>query len=143
MMNVNTGRAEALTKIDVVEKKYNAKWVGQFCLKTKDGAWQGDTCADVYFQEVPPEQGYSQYFGLLNQGGKLYITSAESAVEGIINCVVAMDGEIIYSRFRHDMRCSADGSVFIDGGREYIRTNSQNTIPVSYTHLDVYKRQGN
>jgi hypothetical protein len=121
LTTVNSGRNEAQFNIEAVEKKYNAKFVGQFCLRTREGAWQGDDCADVYYQEKPPVEGYSNYFGLIIQGGTTYITSGASGVEGIIDAVEADDGTIIYSRYRHDYRTSDDGSVFIDGGRDYVK----------------------
>ena len=120
-ITVNTGRADAQCIIDKVEAKYNAKWVGQLAMKDKYGNWTGDSCGDVYYQETPPVEGYSHYFALIIQGGTLYITSGASAVEGIIAGVIANDGEIVYSRYRHDMRHSTDGSTFIDGGRDYVR----------------------
>ena len=118
---VNSGRADAQFNIEKVEAKYNAKFVGQLALKTRDGGWSGDSCGDVYYQEVPPVEGYSKYFALIIQGGDAYITSGASAVEGIIAGVIADDGEIVYSRYRHDMRYSTDKSTFIDGGRDYVR----------------------
>lgn len=122
LTTVNTGLADARFKVEVIEKKYNAKFVGQFCLRTIGGGWQGDDCADIYYQETPPVEGYSNYFGMVWQGGTAYITSGASGVEGIISAVEADDGEIIYSRYRHDMRYSEDKSVYIDGGRDYVRS---------------------
>jgi len=118
---VNSGRDDAQCIIEKVEAKYNAKWVGQLALKTRDGGWSGDSCGDVYYQATPPVEGYSNYFALIIQNGTLLITSGASAMEGIINGVIADDGEIIYSRYRHDMRYSTDKSTFIDGGRDYVR----------------------
>lgn len=120
-ITVNSGRSDAQFNIEKVEAKYNAKFVGQFALKTKDGGWSGDSCGDVYYQEKVPVEGYSNYFALIIQMGSTYITSGASGVSGIINGVIADDGEIIYSRYRHDYRTSTDGSTFIDGGRDYVR----------------------
>ena len=117
---VNNGRDDAQFDINKVEIKYGAKFVGQFCVKTRDGGW-ANSPADVYWQAVPPIKGYSNYFALIQQHGTVYITSGASAVEPLINAVVAKDGEIIYSRFRHDYRTSTDGSADIDGGRDYVR----------------------
>jgi hypothetical protein len=118
---VNNGRADAKFNIEKVEEKYKAKFVGQLCLRTAGGGWHGDDCGDVYYQETPPVEGYSNYFALIYQNGGTYITSGASAVEGIIDGVIALDGEVIYSRYRHDYRTSTDGSTFIDGGRDYVR----------------------
>ena len=42
-------------------------------------------------------------------------------------------GEEIESTYTHDFRSCKCGACAVDGGHEY--------LPVSYTHLDVYKRQ--
>tara|TARA_R110000868_G_C10515850_1_gene732604 strand:- start:8 stop:487 length:480 start_codon:yes stop_codon:yes gene_type:complete len=116
---VNNGRADCVVKIETVEKKYNAKYVGQLCLKTKDGSW-AESPAEIFWQPTPPA-GYSNYLGLIIQGGTLYITSGAAAVEPVISGAIAADGEIIYSRYRHDYRTSKDGTIWIDGGRDYTR----------------------
>lgn len=126
-MNINTGQADAICDIAKVETKYAANWVGQLSLRTRDGNWS-ETPADVYWQAKPPIEGYSNYFALIYKFGSLYITSGESAVAGTFSAVVADDGEVIYSRYQHDYRTSTDGSVFIDGGRNYCRTNITNAI---------------
>ena len=128
---INTGRADAICDIDKVEAKYNAKWVGQLPLHTIGNGWSEDSCGDVYYQETPPIEGYSNYFALIFQRGSLYITSGATAVVGIINGVKAKDGEIIYSRYRHDYHTSADGSVFVDGGRDYLKTNAVKSVELT------------
>jgi hypothetical protein len=50
------------------------------------------------------------------------ICDAITATQEDIWGVVANDGEVIYSRYRHDYRTSKDGSVMIDGGRDYTKT---------------------
>ena len=118
-VNVNNGRDDAQFKIDVIEAKYNAHFVGQFCLKTTAGYW-ANSPADVYWQATPPVEGYSNYFALICQGASVYITSGASAVEAPISAVES-DGEIIYSRYRHDFRTTKDGNAIIDGGRDYTK----------------------
>jgi len=125
LTTVNTGRADCVFDIAKVEQKYNAKFVGQLCMRTGDGQWAGDSAADVFYQEKPPVEGYSHYFALIMRNGVAYITSGASAVEGVINGVIADDGEIIYSRYRHDWRASTDKSTWIDGGRDYIRSGGK------------------
>lgn len=136
---VNNGRADTIVDIAAVETKYNAKYVGQFCLKTKYGSWATNS-AEVFWQEKPPIEGYSNYFALLIQDGSLYITSGQSAVDGIINAVEAKDGEIIYSRHRWDGRYSTDGTVFIDGGRDYVRRSGGGPlIPLKIVDGEFYQ----
>ena len=121
---VNNGHKDSIVKIKEVEDKYNAKYVGQMALRTIGGGWSEDVPGEIFWQETPPQEGYSNYFALFKRGGSLYITSGASAVEGVIDGTVADDGEIIYSRYRHDMRHSRDGSVWIDGGRDYTRSGT-------------------
>lgn len=107
--------------IDVkrVEKKYNATYVGDFCLKTKNG-WS-DSPVAIFWQETPPVEGYSNYFGIFVQNDTLYITSGASAFAEPIDGIVADNGEVIFSRYRHDFHESSDHSVMVDGGRDYMR----------------------
>lgn len=126
-MNINTGRDCAICNIATVEEKYKASWVGQMPIRLKNGDWS-ESPADVYWQETPPVEGYSKYFAIIHRDGVLYITSGASAVEGVFYAVVADDGEVIYSRCRHDYRESTDGSVTIDGGRDYCRTSITKVI---------------
>jgi hypothetical protein len=118
---VNNGRDQAQFNIEKVEAKYNAKFVGQFCLKTVGGGW-AESPADIYYVTNPDRSlGHSNYFGLIVQRGGVYITKGDSAVEPLITAAVADDGEIIYSKYRHDYNVSKDKSAWIDGGRDYTR----------------------
>lgn len=119
-LTVNNGKADSPLKISVIEKKYNAKYVGQFCLKDKYGNWVNSS-AEIFWQAVPPQPEFSNYFAIIIQNGTLMITNGASAVEGTIVGIRADDGEIIYSRYRHDYRISTDKSVMIDGGRDYTK----------------------
>ena len=106
-----------------VEKKYNAKYVGHFALNQGSG-WT-EIPAAVYYQETPPN-GYSKYMGLVvYPSGAVYITGAQSAADVVMVGIVADNGDVIYSRFRHDYRTSADDSVTIDGGRDYTKTSGR------------------
>ena len=130
LTQVNNGGENSIFKITDIEKKYNAKYVGEFCLKTRDGQWANEA-ASIFYQKTPPVAGYSHYFALIKRDGQIYITSGQSAVDGTIWGIKAKDGEIIYSRFRHDYRVSKDGSVFIDGGRDYTKSSLNELIPMN------------
>ena len=118
--------------VSAVEKKYNAVYVGDFCLKNKNGGWANEPAA-VFWQPTPPVEGYSHYFGLLMHGSTLLITSGQSAFDDPIVGLVADNGEVVYSRYRHDFRTSSDGSVSIDGGRDYVKTTGNTTHIVHLT----------
>ena len=102
-------------KIPLVEKHYNAKYV-------IDTEHDGKPVAVFYGAEAHPVSG-SHYFALYwTLDSQLMITDGSFIEDQRIFCVVADNGEIIHSRYRHDYRVSEDGSVFIDGGRAYLRT---------------------
>ncbi len=120
--------AEEIAKI---EKKYEAKYVCETCVKNKNGWVLKDVT--IFYQpdasKVP--EGGSQWFGIYWQrefpDGEspyhLVICNAITAVEQDITGIVAENGDIIYSRHRHDYRWSEDKTVMIDGGRDYDRHN--------------------
>lgn len=106
--------------IDKVEELKNAKFVCEVAVRLKNGGWSESPVA-IFWQETPPDPTYSNYFGLLMQGDTLYITSGQSAVEDGLTAIVASNGDLVYSAYRHDFRYSPDQSVWIDGGRDYVR----------------------
>src|SRR5690606_37070567 len=107
--------------------KYGAKYIGDFCLKTKDKGWSEQPAA-IFYQENPDVSlGHTHYFGLLIRDGCIFITKGDSAFEQGLTGIQHGD-EIIVSCFRHDYVKSHDGEVFVDGGRDYLRTNSSNIV---------------
>jgi hypothetical protein len=120
-------------KIEVVEQKYNAKYIGAWAVKTKDGGWSLHP-VEVFYQPVLKDPSHSHYFGIyVSHDGHVYICNAESAFSDPILGVVADDGEIVVSGYRHDYRTSTDGSAFIDGGRDYTRSNK---VAIKLTMVD-------
>jgi hypothetical protein len=110
--------------INQVEERYNAKYVGDFCIKTTSG-WT-DAPAAIFYTEHPDEaKGHTHYFAIyLNPSNPLsdfIITKGDSAFSQPIIGLVTEDGTVIFSRYGHDFRSTPDGS-FIDGGRDYCRT---------------------
>jgi hypothetical protein len=83
----------------------------------------GADCAVFYGSQPHPDSG-SRYFGLYYHplDGKLYVCNAADVEDIEISAVQADNGDIIYSRHRHDFRRSDDSSVWIDGGRDYVRS---------------------
>ena len=125
---------EQLAKI---EAHYSAKYVCETCIKTKSGAWANTSVSILYqddLSKVPA--GGSQWFGLFfkkespdpDSPTRLFIVNALSAVDQDIEGIVAANGDVIYSRYRHDYRHSPDESVWIDGGRDYTRFGFHNVI---------------
>ncbi len=121
--------AEELVKI---EAHYEATFVCESCVKNTKGGWANQSVS-IFYQADPAKvpEGGSQWFGLffreefpdLDGPILLCIVNAISAVEQDIDGIVAKNGDVIYSRYRHDYRWSPDQSVWIDGGRDYTRNN--------------------
>lgn len=120
-----------------IERKKNAKYVCETCLRNTSGGWSSTPVA-VFWNRDPANipEGGSPWFGLYFRPEypdpeapmMLYITNAISAVQHPIIGVVARNGDIVYSRYRHDYRRSPDGSVWIDGGRDYLHSGGGQTI---------------
>jgi hypothetical protein len=85
--------------------------------------YRGHTVEVFYGDTAHPVSG-SRYFALYygKDTLELMITDGSFIEKQQINAVIADNGEIVYSRDRHDYRQSEDGSVFIDGGRDYTRS---------------------
>lgn len=103
-----------------VENMYNAKYVFESCLKTRDGGWCNYPVA-IFYTETAHPRG-SNYMGLyVDDYGRLLITDGISATEEFNALQVGED--IIYSRYRHDYRVLNE--AFIDGGRDYVKYNPE------------------
>lgn len=115
-----------------IEDMKNAVYVCETCLQGRDGEWINQAVA-VFWNRDPdnvPHRG-SAWFGMFfklsypfskNDKGVLMVTNAISATQKPITGVVAKNGDVIYSRYRHDYRMSPDGTAMVDGGRDYLRT---------------------
>lgn len=111
-------------QISTIEKMKNAVYVCDTCIKTPMG-WQSDSSVAVFWNTNPDNipEGGSPWFGLhFDMDHRLMICNAITAVEEPITGVIAANGDIIYSRYRHDYRTSPDGTAMVDGGRDYFRT---------------------
>lgn len=118
---INKGEVTTGIDIERAEKHYNAHYVADLCLKLPSGHWHEEP-ASIFWVEKPEKPEYSNYFGLFIRDRGLMITNGLSAVDGIIfRGVKADNGEIIFSRYRHDFRKSADATAMADGGRDYYR----------------------
>lgn len=134
-------------KPEVVEEQYDAKYIGQFCLKNRDGNFVNDG-AFVFYQKKPHPRG-SNYFAIIHRPtipelgliGGVYITNAISVTER--EWFGALVGkEVVYSAYRHDYQ-SHNGAI-ADGGADYFKSNTAG-IPVKFKIQDgkIYLTQKN
>lgn len=126
---INKGKAECGISIENAEKHYNAIYVTDMCIRDKHGNWS-EQPVSIFWVEKPEKPEYSNYLGIFmafNDNGRnsVYLTNAISATEEPFYGVMADNGEIIYSRYRHDYRVSEDKTATADGGRDYFRGNGQ------------------
>jgi hypothetical protein len=118
--------------IDKVEALRNAKFVCEVAVKINE-TWT-DAPSAIFWQETPPNPDYSHYFALfskenlVSEDRAIYISSGEGAVGQPLDGIVAANGDIVYSAYRHDFRYSPDKSVWIDGGRDYVRYSPPATL---------------
>ena len=106
-----------------VEEKYSADYVCETELvnASKRGC---NIPGLVFYQQTPHPRGSNWFVLYFLNGNQLMIANAKNIVDTLIGGIVADNNEIVFSRYRHDMRSSQDGSVWIDGGRDYVRSGT-------------------
>lgn len=138
-----------LTQIDIddIQKHYNAKYVFESPLFIDD-RWE-DEPSLIFYNQIPHPTG-SNYFAIRKMSEartpRHFITNGISAVQDQqgnpieIAGILANNGDVIYSHCRHDFRKSDDGSVMIDGGRDYLRYSMESaTCQAKLVPLHVVK----
>ena len=115
--------------IPLVEKKYNAKYLLETCIKNLSGEWCNFPAAIFYAKEPHPDG--SNYFALYihPERGGVMITDGISAVKDVVFNGVDTGNGVLYSRYRHDYRVVNE--CMVDGGRDYFRSNG-NGKPVEF-----------
>lgn len=115
-----------MLKMEVIEEKYNAKYIGEFCYKQPTKGWLNQPMALFYTEEKHPEG--SNYMGILIQynpyteENTIIIVDGISAVEHEwIGVMDIRNNTILYSAFRHDYQ--THGELMADGGPEYTRSS--------------------
>lgn len=111
--------------IALIEEKYNAKYLLETCLKLSNGDWANFPSAVFYTEKAHPEGSnyFAIYFDIITN--RAHITNALPAIENIVFSGLEAEGEVVYSRYRHDYRGGKNGT-FVDGGRDYFRYGGDN-----------------
>lgn len=104
--------------IKTIEEKFNVKYVFESCLKNVKGEWVNFPAAIFYSEQAHPDG--SNYMAAYIDGEHIYVTDGQSAVNGVTYAGLEAEGEVVYSRYRHDYREGKNGA-FVDGGRDYFR----------------------
>lgn len=126
-----------------IEKKFNAKYIGEFSLKNKD-FWSDYPVAIFYTEKKHPEG--SNYFGILflnhflpEEKPSVFITNGISAAEATWTGVMNEKGEILYSGYRHDYQVYGD--LMIDGGQDYVRSSLHTLVEFKIVkdHIEIIR----
>lgn len=108
--------------INYIETKYNVSYIFESPIKDKNGNWLERPSLIFYSKKSHPEG--SNYLAISKVKGNTIILSNGISTTEPFTGIRAKNGDIIYSHYRHHFNTSEDGSVWIDGGRDYVRTNS-------------------
>jgi hypothetical protein len=98
-----------------------------------------ENIADVFYRETPHPEFGNRYFAVLFQYDKLYVANADRIEDFTFGMVENDDGDLEYSRSRHDYKEFKNGNS-IDGGRDYIR--SSGNVKVFVVRDGVMKHYG-
>ena len=81
----------------------------------------GDSIVDVFYRDTPHPKFGNRYFAVLFRDNVPYIANADEVEKLTFGLVQNDNGDMEYSRSRHDYKQFKNGNM-IDGGRDYIRS---------------------
>jgi len=81
----------------------------------------GDSIRDVFYRDTPHPKFGNRYFAVLFRDDVPYIANADEVEKLTFGLVQNDNGDMEYSRSRHDYKQFKNGNM-IDGGRDYIRS---------------------
>lgn len=81
----------------------------------------GDSIVDVFYRDTPHPKFGNRYFAVLFRNNVPYIANADEVEKLTFGLVQNDNGDMEYSRSRHDYKQFKNGNM-IDGGRDYIRS---------------------
>ena len=126
MKIINESKMFTHAQLELIEKKYNGKFVFESCIKEPHP--EGSNYFAIWFDDI----------------GCAMISNGISATEPFH--AIMVDETVYYSRYRHDHRDYGD--FFIDGGRDYTRSGGSRfedikncTLKVEKDKLTVYNNQ--
>jgi hypothetical protein len=115
----NTPRQYKLdqSNIEKIEKDRNCRFVCEWNVKQDDKILNDPML--IFWSDIPHPQG-SNWMALFYYND-WFVRDGITASQLPIECVVSNDKQVLFSKSRHDFRSSNDGSVSVDGGRDYTR----------------------
>jgi len=111
-----------ITNINKVEELYSEK--DGVPVKHVCTTEFGDSIVDVFYRDTPHPKFGNRYFAVLFRDNVPYIANADEVEKLTFGLVQNDDGDMEYSRSRHDYKEFKNGNM-IDGGRDYIRSSGK------------------
>lgn len=115
--------------IETVEKHYQAKYMGAWCIRDKHGNWTEQPVDIFYIANPDTSKGHTNYLGMFIKEGKFMVTDGSTAFSNSMVGIVTENNEVLVSHYRHDY-VTKDGFM-IDGGRDYTKTNCGRQVTVT------------
>jgi hypothetical protein len=103
--------------VEKIEKLRNCRFVCEWNV-VQDGKIHHDPML-IFWNDTAHPQG-SNWMALFYYND-WFVRDGITASQLPIECVVSNDKQVLFSKSRHDFRSSNDGSVIVDGGRDYTR----------------------
>ena len=103
--------------VEKIEQSRNCRYVCEWNVK-QDGKIHHEPML-IFWNDTAHPQG-SNWMALFYYND-WFVRDGITASQLPINCVVSNDKQVLFSKSRHDFRSSYDGSVSVDGGRDYTR----------------------
>lgn len=120
------------------------KFLGEFCVKNKDGGWVNMPVAMFYSENPDTSKGHKNYpFLYLDPiDGQLFVSALDKEqmdeqrkVRGVY-CTLC--DSAFFSQFRHDyVNCECDNEAFVDGGRDYFKAGAKDMTKVIQVEFDL------
>ena len=108
-----------ITNINKVEELYSEK--DGVPVKHVCSTEFGHSIVDVFYRDTPHPKFGNRYFAVLFRDNVPYIANADEVEKLTFGLVQNDNGDMEYSRSRHDYKRFKNGNM-IDGGRDYIRS---------------------
>lgn len=108
-----------LERIRRIEKLRNCRYVCEWNTLDNQGN-VNESPMLIFWNDTPHPQG-SNWMALFSQSGEWYVRDGITASRMPILAYVSDDGQAVFSKYRHDFRSSRDGTITVDGGRDYTK----------------------
>lgn len=119
--------------VDSVEMRHDCRYVCEWPTIDKQGEISSHPSM-IFWNDTAHPQG-SNWMALFKSNSEWYVKDGITASLLPICCIISKDREVLFSKHEHDYRTSKDGSITVDGGREYVRIIRHEMWPIEEVWL--------